>query len=196
MTETLMNTSVRSDGARVPGSVGLPLAGIEVLLLDDDRYPIDRSDTTTIGEIAVRGPNLFTGYLNRPDANAESMHEGWFLTGDLATQRSDGYICIVGRRSTDLIKSGGYKIGAGEIENALLEHPAIAEAAVKGDPDADLGERVVAYVVRREGTSVTETELSELLATLLAPYKRPRVIYFRDALPRNAMGKIVKSQLS
>ena len=95
----------------------------------------------------MRGPNLFTGYLNRPDATAEAMRDGWFFTGDLATRAPDGYIRIVGRRSTDLIKSGGYKVGAGEIEDALLEHPAVAEAAVTGEPDADLGERIVAWVV-------------------------------------------------
>jgi malonyl-CoA/methylmalonyl-CoA synthetase len=123
------------------------------------------------------------------------VRDGWFLTGDLATRAPDGYIRIVGRRSTDLIKSGGYKIGAGEIENALLEHAAVAEAAVKGEPDPDLGERVVAYVVRRGGASATEQELLGSLASILAPYKRPRAIHFRDALPRNAMGKVVKSEL-
>jgi malonyl-CoA/methylmalonyl-CoA synthetase len=195
MTETLMNTSVRVDGERIPGSVGRPLAGIELRLLDDDRNEIEASDGQTIGEIAVRGPNLFTGYLNRSDAYDQSLLDGWFLTGDLATRSGDGYIRIVGRRSTDLIKSGGYKIGAGEIENALLEHAAVAEAAVKGEPDDDLGERVVAYVVRRDGAGATEDELLESVAALLAPYKRPREIRFRDALPRNAMGKVVKSEL-
>jgi malonyl-CoA/methylmalonyl-CoA synthetase len=195
MTETLMNTAVRADGVRVPGSVGVPLVGVDVQLLDDDRRPIVSSDGSTIGEIAIRGPNLFTGYLNRPDAYAEAMHDGWFLTGDLATRAPDGSIRIVGRRSTDLIKSGGYKIGAGEIENALLEHPAVSEAAVKGERDEDLGERVVAYVVRRRDAQVSAGELSELLSTLLAPYKRPRAIRFREELPRNAMGKVVKADL-
>jgi malonyl-CoA/methylmalonyl-CoA synthetase len=123
------------------------------------------------------------------------MRAGWFLTGDLATRAPDGYLRIVGRRSTDLIKSAGYKIGAGEVENALLEHAAVAEAAVKGEPDADLGERVVAFVVRRDGAAATEQELIASLATILAPYKRPREIRFRDRLPRNAMGKVVKSEL-
>ena len=144
MTETLMNTAVRADGARAAGSVGTPLAGVELRLLADDGTVIEESDGETIGEIAVRGPNLFTGYLNRPDADAESLRDGWFATGDLATRTADGSIRIVGRRSTDLIKSGGYKIGAGEIENALLEHAAVAEVAVRGEPDVDLGERVVA----------------------------------------------------
>ena len=99
----------------------------------------------------MRGPNLFLEYLNRPDATAEAFSDGWFRTGDMAIRDPDGYLRIVGRRATDLIKSGGYKIGAGEIENALLEHPAVAEAAVTGEPDADLGERIVAWIVPAAG---------------------------------------------
>lgn len=96
----------------------------------------------------MRGTNLFTGYLNHPDATAAALTEdGWFRTGDMATRDTDGYVRIVGRKATDLIKSGGYKIGAGEIENALLDHPGVREAAVTGEPDPDLGERIVAWVV-------------------------------------------------
>ena len=100
----------------------------------------------------MRGPNLFLEYLNRPDATAETVRDGWFHTGDLATRAPDGYVRIVGRRATDLIKSGGFKIGAGEIEGALLEHEAVAEVAVTGAPDPDLGERIVAWVVPAEGS--------------------------------------------
>ena len=121
-----MNTSIRADGDRRAGYVGPPLEGVEIRLLDDAGEPIDAADDETIGEIAVRGPNLFLEYLNRPDATAEAVQDGWFRTGDLATRAPDGYIRIVGRRATDLIKSGGYKIGAGEIEGALLEHPGVA----------------------------------------------------------------------
>ena len=106
-----------------------------------------RRDDETIGEVAVRGPNLFAGYLNRPDATAEAIRDGWFFTGDIATVAPDGYWRIVGRRSTDLIKTGGYKVGAGEIEVALLDHPGVREAAVTGEEDADLGEKIVAWVV-------------------------------------------------
>ena len=151
MSETLMNTSIRADGDRRAGYVGPPLDGVEIRLLDDDGEPIDAADDETIGEIAVRGPNLFLEYLNRPDATAEAVQDGWFRTGDLATRAPDGYIRIVGRRATDLIKSGGYKIGAGEIEGALLEHPGVREAAVTGEPDPDLGERIVAWIVPGEG---------------------------------------------
>ncbi|MGP3637898.1 AMP-binding protein, partial [Streptomyces sp. 24-1644] len=129
MTETLMNTGVRADGEARPGTVGPPLRGVGLRLVEEDGTVLD--DPAVIGEIQVRGPNLFTGYLNRPDATAAALTEdGWFRTGDMATLDADGYVRIVGRKATDLIKSGGYKIGAGEIENALLDHPDVREAAV------------------------------------------------------------------
>jgi malonyl-CoA/methylmalonyl-CoA synthetase len=196
LTETLMNTAIRVDAERTPGYVGPPLDHVELKLLDDDCEILDTWDDETFGEIALRGPNLFTGYLNRPEATAEAMHEGWFLTGDLATRRADGYIRIIGRRSTDLIKSGGYRIGAGEVEGVLLEHPAVAEVAVKGLPDAELGERVVAWVVLRPGVDTQDDELIDHAATLLSTHKRPREIRFVDEMPRNPMGKLVKSRLS
>jgi malonyl-CoA/methylmalonyl-CoA synthetase len=143
----------------------------------------------------VRGPNLFLEYLNRPDATAEAMRDGWFATGDVATRAPDGYIRIVGRRATDLIKSGGFKIGAGEIESALLEHPAVAEAAVTGEPDEDLGERIVAWVVQAGGSRPDDRELADHVARLLSPHKRPRVVRWLDALPRNDMGKVRKQAL-
>jgi acyl-CoA synthetase (AMP-forming)/AMP-acid ligase II len=185
MTETLMNTSVRASGDRRPGTVGLPLDGIEVRLVGDDE----------IGEIEVRGPNLFLEYLNRPDATASAFVDGWFRTGDMAVRDADGYLRIVGRRATDLIKSGGYKIGAGEIENALLEHPGVAEVAVTGEPDDDLGERIVAWVVPVGGALPAESELSDHVARLLSPHKRPRVVRFLESLPRNDMGKVLKRSL-
>ena len=156
---------------------------------------IDAADDETIGEIAVRGPNLFLEYLNRPDATAEALRDGWFHTGDLATRAPDGYIRIVGRRATDLIKSGGFKIGAGEIEGALLEHPDVAEAAVTGEPDDDLGERIVAWIVAREGASPSADALADHVAGLLTPHKRPRVVHLVDELPRNEMGKVQKRRL-
>src|SRR4051812_17704066 len=195
MSETLMNTAVRFDGERRPGTVGIPLSGVELRLVDDDGAPIEGSDDETVGEIQVRGPNLFLEYLNRPDATAEVMRDGWFATGDMATRAGDGYIRIVGRRATDLIKSGGYKIGAGEIEGALLEHPGVAEVAVTGEPDEDLGERIVAWVVPADGELPGEKELADHVARLLTPHKRPRVVRYLDELPRNAMGKVMKKAL-
>lgn len=194
MTETLMNCSVRAAGDRRPGAVGLPLPGVELRLVDDAGVPIEVRDGETVGEIEVRGPNLFAGYLNRPDATEAAMRDGWFRTGDMAVRDPDSYVRIVGRRATDLIKSGGYKIGAGEIENALLEHPGVVEVAVTGEPDEDLGERIVAWVVPAEPAPAAD-ELADHVARLLAPHKRPRVVRFLDSLPRNEMGKIVKRAL-
>jgi malonyl-CoA/methylmalonyl-CoA synthetase len=190
MSETLMNTSIRADAERRPGTVGPPLEGVSLRLVDDDGRELDVADDETVGEIQVRGPNLFLGYLNRDE---DVLVDGWFATGDMATRAPDGYVRIVGRRSTDLIKSGGYRIGAGEIENALLEHPAVAEAAVTGAPDPDLGERIIAWVVASE--PVGETELAEHVARLLTPHKRPREVRFLEALPRNALGKVTKAAL-
>jgi malonyl-CoA/methylmalonyl-CoA synthetase len=195
MTETLMNCSVRAAGDRRPGTVGLPLPGVSLRLVDDAGSPFDDRDGETVGEIEVRGENLFLGYLNRPDATESVMHDGWFRTGDMAVCEPDGYVRIVGRRATDLIKSGGYKIGAGEIENALLEHPAVAEVAVTGEPDEDLGERIVAWVVPT-GEKPTEEELADHVARLLAPHKRPRTVRFMESLPRNDMGKVMKRALN
>ncbi|MDX3064895.1 acyl-CoA synthetase [Streptomyces clavifer] len=195
MTETLMNTGVRADGAPRAGTVGPPLSGVELRLVEEDGSVLD--DTASIGEIQVRGPNLFTGYLNRPDATAAAFTgDGWFRTGDMATIDADGYVRIVGRKATDLIKSGGYKIGAGEIENALLDHPGVREAAVTGEPDADLGERIVAWVVPADPASPPGArELADHVADRLAPHKRPRVVRYLDVLPRNELGKIMKRSL-
>lgn len=206
MTETLMNTSVRADGEARPGTVGVPLPGVELRLVEEaeegaegarDATPVTAYDGETVGEIQVRGPNLFTEYLNRPDATADAFTaDGWFRTGDMAVRDADGYVRIVGRKATDLIKSGGYKIGAGEIENALLEHPGVREAAVTGEPDADLGERIVAWIVPADHrTPPALEELADHVARRLAPHKRPRVLHRLAALPRNDMGKIMKRAL-
>jgi malonyl-CoA/methylmalonyl-CoA synthetase len=195
LTETLMNTAVRADSQPRAGYVGVPVPGVEVRLVDDDGNEMAATDDETIGEVTVRGPNLFAGYLNRPDATDEAMRDGWFFTGDLATVAEDGYWRIVGRRSTDLIKTGGYKVGAGEIEVALLEHPAVLEAAVTGEEDPDLGEKIIAWVVP-EGDAPAEKDLIDHVAGELAPHKRPREVRFLDELPRNAMGKVVKQKLS
>ncbi|MEU4178834.1 acyl-CoA synthetase [Streptomyces sp. NPDC026589] len=195
MTETLMNTGIRADGAPRPGTVGPPLAGVELRLAEEDGTVL--GEPGAIGEIQVRGPNLFTGYLNRPDATAAAhTADGWFRTGDVGTVDEDGYVTIVGRKATDLIKSGGYKIGAGEIENVLLAHPGVREAAVTGEEDPDLGERVVAWVVAADpGSPPAAEELADHVAAQLAPHKRPRTVHYLDALPRNDLGKIMKRSL-
>ncbi|WP_211718696.1 acyl-CoA synthetase [Nocardiopsis sp. MG754419] len=195
MTETLMNTSVRLDHPPCPGSVGTPLDGVGLRLVGEDGAPL-RADEE-IGEVQVRGAHLFGGYLNRPEATAEAMtDDGWFRTGDMATLDRNGLVRLVGRKSTDLVKSGGYKIGAGEIENVLLAHPGVAEAAVTGEPDPDLGERVVAWIVPAGPRAPALEELADLVADQLAPHKRPRRLHVVDSLPRNDMGKILKRALT
>ena len=189
MTETLILTAARAADEPEPGTVGPPVDGTEV------RITGGADSGGEMGAVEVRGLSLFDGYLNRPEATAAAQTpDGWFATGDIGRWTASGALAIVGRSATDLIKSAGYKIGAGEIENALLEHAGVAEAAVIGVPDDDLGERVVAHVVPT-GEAPSERELIEHVATLLAPHKRPREIRFTDALPRNDMGKVVKARL-
>ncbi|WP_030547968.1 acyl-CoA synthetase [Streptomyces exfoliatus] len=196
MTETLMNTSVRPGAGPRPGTVGHPLAGVDLRLVDEDGSVLKELDGETVGEVQVRGPNLFSGYLNRPEATAEAFDGDWFRTGDMAVREADGAVRLVGRKATDLIKSGGYKIGAGEIENALLDHPGIREVAVTGEPDPDLGERIVAWVVPADASAPpAAAELADHVARLLAPHKRPRTVRYLDALPRNDMGKVLKKAL-
>jgi malonyl-CoA/methylmalonyl-CoA synthetase len=194
LTETLMNMGVSTRDVPMPGYVGRPLPGVGVRLVDDAGKSLEISDDDTFGEVVVCGASVFKGYLNRPDATAEVMCEGWFSTGDLATRRADGAYRIVGRRATDLIKSGGYKIGAGEIEAVLLEHASVAEVAVAGLPDDDLGERVTAWVVSADETHDARALIAHV-AALLSPHKRPREIRFVQELPRNALGKVIKSVL-
>ncbi|MCX6433254.1 MAG: AMP-binding protein, partial [Actinobacteria bacterium] len=190
MTETLITLTARAADPRQRGSVGRPLAGIRARIVDDAGAS---SRPGELGELQVIGSSLFTGYLNRPDATAAAFTvDGWFRTGDIATVDADGVHRIVGRASTDLIKSGGYRIGAGEVEDALLAHPDVVEAAVVGEPDDDLGERIVAYVVTQ---GVGERELIAHVAATLSAHKRPRTVVLVDALPRNAMGKVDKARL-
>ncbi|MFD3721904.1 acyl-CoA synthetase [Streptomyces sp. NPDC058674] len=186
MTETLITVSGRAGGEVRPGTVGTPLPGI--------RTRIAAEPGAEIGELQLTGPTLFTGYLGRPEATAAAYtDDGWFRTGDIAAlDEADGVHRIVGRASTDMIKSGGYRIGAGEVENALLDHPRVSEAAVVGVPDPDLGQRLVAFVVA-EG--VTGAELTDFVAAHLSVHKRPREVRFITAVPRNAMGKPQKKRL-
>jgi malonyl-CoA/methylmalonyl-CoA synthetase len=196
MTETLMIASARATGERRPGSVGWPLPGVDVRLVDDEGRELDGADADVMGEVQVRGQNLFLGYLDRPDATAEAFTaDGYFRTGDLGVREPDGGLRLLGRRSVDLIKTGGFKVGAGEVEQALLEHPAVAEAAVAGVPDPDLGERIVAWVVLRPDAAPDATALTGHVSSLIAGHKRPREVRFVDALPRNAMGKVEKTKL-
>lgn len=191
-TESLITLSTRIDGERRPGWVGLPVAGVQTRLVDDDGAPVPH-DGETIGRLQIKGPMVFDGYLNRPDATAEAFDaDGWYRTGDVAVIDGDGMHRIVGRESVDLIKSGGYRIGAGEIETVLLGHDGVDEVAVVGVPDEDLGQRIVAFVV---GTAAPEA-LIEFVAQQLSAHKRPREVRLLDSLPRNAMGKVMKKELA
>jgi malonyl-CoA/methylmalonyl-CoA synthetase len=180
MTETGMLVSNPLHGARVPGSVGFPLPGVELRL-------------AASGEIEVRGPNVFAGYLERPDANAEAFTaDGWFRTGDLGALDAEGRLTIAGR-AKELVISGGYNVHPREVEEALLAHPAVREAAVVGTPSAEWGETVTAYLVSER--EVTLAELREHLRERLAAYKHPRLVHRVEALPRNALGKLQRHRL-
>ena len=192
MTETGMNLTNPYDGGRRPGTVGKPFPGQEARIVGvEDREPLPVGE---IGEIEVRGPHVFKGYLNLPEATEEVFREdGWFRTEDLGFVDEDGYFTISGR-TKELIISGGYNVYPREVEEALEECPGVAEAAVVGLPDEDLGERVVAAVVR-DDPELTEEGVKDLLRDELAGYKKPRQVTFVDELPRNALGKLLKHEV-
>ena len=186
LTESLIVTAARLAGVRAPGRVGRPLPGVGLRIAGPD--------DNGMGEVQLSGPTLFSGYLNRPDETAAATtSDGWLRSGDLGAYDDDSGLRLFGRLATDLIKTGGFKVGAGEVEDALLSHPAVAEAAVVGEPDDDLGERIVAWVVAQD--AVDADMLVAHVAQALAPHKRPRAVRFVDALPRNALGKVQKKKL-
>ncbi len=190
MTETNMITSNPYDGARVAGTVGFPLPGVEVMITDDGE-PVPTGD---IGMIEVRGDNVFQGYWNMPEKTAEELRDtGFFITGDLAVADDEGRISIVGR-AKDLIIAGGYNIYPKEIEDVLNDVPGVTESAVFGTPHPDFGESVVAALVL-EDASLTEDAVAQVIAPQLARFKHPRRYIIMDALPRNTMGKVQKNVL-
>jgi malonyl-CoA/methylmalonyl-CoA synthetase len=190
MTEIGMALSNPLVGERRSGSVGLPMPGVDVRLVEESGAEVIGEDIP--GEIQVRGASIFLEYWNNPGATAACFTEdGWFRTGDVAV-RERGYYRIMGRQSVDIIKSGGYKLSALEIEGVLLEHPMIAECAVLGLPDATWGEVVAAVVVLREDASLDDAALRAWCEKQMSTYKQPRRFLFVSALPRNAMGKVVK----
>ena len=193
MTETLITLSTRADGPRRAGIVGRPVRGVHARLVDDTGGPVP-ADGHTFGALEIRGDTLFDGYLGRPAATADSFTgDGWFRTGDVAVLDEAGDFRIVGRASADIIKSGGFRIGAGEIEDCLLTHPGVREAAVVGVPHADLGQEVVAFVVGDQ--PLAGESLVGYVSERLSRHKRPRRVHLVDALPRNALGKVQKSGL-
>ncbi|HUX87557.1 MAG TPA: acyl-CoA synthetase [Chloroflexota bacterium] len=196
MTETMMNTTNPFDGERRPGTVGMPFPGQEARIVGlQTRQPIADQQQ---GEIQVRGPHVFQGYWRNPEATAASFdRDGWFNTGDIGSRSADGYYTISGR-ARELIITGGYNVYPREVEEVLLTHPGVSEAAVLGLPDPDLGEQVVAAIVCRPGSEhgpLAPETLVALCRDQLASYKKPRQIFFVDTLPRNALGKIQKHVL-
>jgi malonyl-CoA/methylmalonyl-CoA synthetase len=198
MTETVMLVSNPYDGERRAGAVGFPLLGVEVRFARETGVIVDMSAAAAdgiAGEILVRGPNVFSGYWERPASNVTAFVDGWFRTGDLATVASDGYITIVGR-AKELIISGGFNVYPREVEEVLASHPALAEVAVVGTPSDEWGEEVTAFVVVRSGHVAPDLDaLREFCGAQLARFKLPRRVVIIDTLPRNALGKVVKHEL-
>jgi len=189
MTEIGMALSNPYTGDRRAGMVGLPMPRTEIQLVDDNGAVV--TGERAVGEIWVKGPAVFQEYWDNPAATAESFEGDWFKTGDIATLEG-GYYRIMGRSSVDIIKSGGYKLSALEIEAALLEHPDITECAVVGLEDAEWGETVAAAVGLNSGAALTLDALQAWASARLSAYKLPRALLVVDALPRNAMGKVTK----
>ena len=188
MTEIGMALSNPLHGERMPGCVGMPLPSVEVRLTGETG---ERLGENVPGEIEVRGPSVFSEYWGRSEATRESFRDGWFRTGDTAVVEN-GVYRILGRTSIDILKSGGHKISALEIEEALLDHPAIAECAVVGVPDDEWGQRVAAAVVLRNGSDLDLESLRAWGRDKLSNYKLPSRLLVLNVLPRNAMGKAVK----
>jgi malonyl-CoA/methylmalonyl-CoA synthetase len=194
MSETLMNISNPYEGERRPGSVGFPLPGISVRVVDDEGHDVPDG---AVGELLVRGPNVFAGYWRQPEATAQAflppgVASGWFRTGDLAERAADGYFTLRGRRN-DLIISGGFNIYPREIEELLLEYPGVHDAVVCGQPDKRRGEIPVAYLV--SDRSIDPGALEDFCRRSLASFKLPRSFIRVESLPRNAMGKVMKHLL-
>jgi malonyl-CoA/methylmalonyl-CoA synthetase len=188
MTEIGMALSNPLEGERVPGSVGTPLPGVEVQLVDEHGAAVAAD---AAGEIEVRGPSVFKEYWGKPQATQDAFRDGWFRTGDVAVLENGRYR-ILGRMSIDILKTGGHKVSALEVEEQLREHPAIVECAVVGVPDSEWGERVAAAVVLREGESLDLESMRSWAKERLASHKIPSRLLIVDALPRNAMSKVTK----
>ena len=192
MTELGMALSNPLHGERRPGFVGTPLPGVDVRLVDESGAAVPDGAP---GEIEVRGPGVFLEYWQRPEETGTAFREGWFRTGDMAIVERGAYR-LLGRTSVDIIKTGGFKVSALEIEEVLRLHPSIVECAVVGLADPEWGERVAAAVELGAGATLSLAELQPWAKQHLAPYKVPRALYVVDALPRNAMGKVVKPDVA
>jgi long-chain acyl-CoA synthetase len=184
-------SSNRPDRERRPGSVGVPVDGVQMRIVDEDGAEVPLGAR---GEIVIRGPNVMKGYWGRPDATAEAIRDGWFHSGDIGIVDEDGYFFIVDRLK-DMIIRGGYNVYPREVEEVLYEHPAVREVAVVGVPHPELGEEVAAAVALKVGAAADEAELREFVKARVAPYKYPRRITFFPDLPKGPSGKIVKREI-
>jgi long-chain acyl-CoA synthetase len=176
---------------RKPGSIGTPLEGVEMQVVDEDDNPVAQGE---VGEIVIRGHNIMKGYWQRPDATAEAMRGGWFHSGDMARTDEEGYFYIVDRKK-DLIIRGGYNVYPREVEEVLFEHPKIREAAVVGVPHDEWGEEIGAAVVLHDGEELPPEEVSAYVKERIAAYKYPRLVWFLDDLPKGPTGKILKREI-
>jgi acyl-CoA synthetase (AMP-forming)/AMP-acid ligase II len=188
---TVVTTANPLHGVRKPGTVGLPMPGQEVRIVDQDDRALPAGQ---VGEVTVRGPNVMRGYLGQPDATAETLRGGWLHTGDLGRFDEDGYLVLVDRLK-DMIIRGGENIYPKEIEDVLYAHPSVFDAAVVGRADPLFGEEPVAFVVLRPGFAAEPTELIEHCSTVLAKFKVPRAVFVETSLPRTPIGKIAKPAL-
>ena len=179
------------DRERKPGSIGTPVRGVEMRVIDEQGVEVPQGE---VGEITIRGHNVMKGYWRRPEETARAIPDGWFRTGDLARQDDEGYFYIVDRLK-ELIIRGGYNVYPREVEEVLYEHPAVAEAAVIGRPHPELGEEVAAAVALKPGVRVTAEELRDHVKGQVAAYKYPRHVWIVDALPKTATGKILKREI-
>jgi long-chain acyl-CoA synthetase len=181
----------RPDRERKPGSIGIPIDGVEMKVVDDDGRDLPQGE---VGEIVIRGHNVMKGYWDKPDATSETLRDGWLHTGDMAKVDEDGYFFIVDRKK-DMIIRGGYNVYPREIEEVLYEHPAVMEAAVIGIKDDSLGEEVGAAVTLKDGQDASAQELREFVKEQVAAYKYPRRVWFVDELPKGPTGKILKREI-
>jgi long-chain acyl-CoA synthetase len=186
-----VSSSNHPDKERKPGSIGTPIEGVEMRVVDENDEPVEQGE---VGEIVIRGHNIMKGYWQRPDATEEAMRGGWFHSGDMARTDEEGYFFIVDRKK-DLIIRGGYNVYPREVEEVLYEHPKIREAAVVGVPHDEWGEEIGAAVVLMEGEELSPEEISAYVKDRIAAYKYPRIVWFLDDLPKGPTGKILKREI-
>jgi long-chain acyl-CoA synthetase len=194
MTEASSVTHVNPrQGLRKPGSIGVPIVGTDAKIVNPDD-PTKTVEVDQVGELVVKGPQVMQGYWNNPEETANALREGWLYTGDIARMDEEGYFYVVDRKK-DMILSAGFNVYPREVEEVLYQHPKVQEAAVVGVPDGVRGERIVAYITLSPGEMATATEIRSFCRERLAPYKQPRVIIFRNDLPKSLAGKILRRQL-